>query len=54
MECGLRIVVSMFLKCTSSRSPTRRWMIGPGIRSWSTIDRGAFRSGRFQPFVKRR
>ena len=54
MECGFRIIVSMFLKCTISRSPTSRWMSGPGIRSWSTTEVGEFRRGLFQPFVKRR
>jgi hypothetical protein len=47
----LRIDVSMFLKWIRSLSPTRAWISGPGIRSWSTLADGAFRSGLRQRFV---
>ena len=35
----------MFLKWIRSRSPTRAWISGPGIRLWSTLAAGALRSG---------
>ena len=44
----------MFLKWIRSWSPTRARISGPGIRSPSALERGAFASGLRQWALKRR